>query len=63
MIIEFQPPCYVQGHQPPDQDAQSYHYVVLAHAEAKCLWEEAGVNGIVVCTGVHAYYLLQVLCG
>ena len=24
MIIEFQPPCYVQGHQPPDQAAQSH---------------------------------------
>ena len=23
-IIEFQPPCYVQGHQPPDQAAQSH---------------------------------------
>jgi len=22
-IIQFQPPCYVQGHQPPDQAAQS----------------------------------------
>ena len=24
MIIEFQPPCYVQGRQPPDQAAQSH---------------------------------------
>ena len=24
MIIEFQPPCYVQGCQPPDQAAQSH---------------------------------------
>jgi len=24
MIIEFQPPCYVQGCQPLDQDAQSH---------------------------------------
>jgi len=24
MIIKFQPPCYVQGHQPPDQAAQSH---------------------------------------
>jgi len=24
LIIEFQPPCYVQGHQPPDQAAQSH---------------------------------------
>jgi len=24
MIIEFQSPCYVQGHQPPDQAAQSH---------------------------------------
>ena len=24
MIIQFQPPCYVQGHQPPDQAAQSH---------------------------------------
>ena len=24
MIIEFQPPCYVQGLQPPDQAAQSH---------------------------------------
>jgi len=24
MINEFQPPCYVQGHQPPDQTAQSH---------------------------------------
>jgi len=24
MIINFQPPCYVQGHQPPDQTAQSH---------------------------------------
>jgi len=24
MIIEFQPPCYVQGGQPPDQAAQSH---------------------------------------
>jgi len=24
MIIWFQPPCYVQGHQPPDQAAQSH---------------------------------------
>jgi len=24
MIIEFQPPCHVQGHQPPDQAAQSH---------------------------------------
>jgi len=24
MIIEFHPPCYVQGHQPPDQAAQSH---------------------------------------
>ena len=24
MTIEFQPPCYVQGHQPPDQAAQSH---------------------------------------
>ena len=24
MIIEFQPPCYVQGHQPADQAAQSH---------------------------------------
>ena len=24
MIIEFQPPCYVQGHQPLDQAAQSH---------------------------------------
>jgi len=23
MIIEFQPPCYVRGHQPLDQAAQS----------------------------------------
>jgi len=23
-IIQFQPPCYVQGHQPPDQAAQSH---------------------------------------
>jgi len=24
MIIEFQPPCCVQGRQPPDQAAQSH---------------------------------------
>jgi len=24
MVIEFQPPCYVQGHQPLDQAAQSH---------------------------------------
>ena len=24
MIMEFQPPCYVQGCQPPDQAAQSH---------------------------------------
>jgi len=24
MLIEFQPPCYVQGHQPADQAAQSH---------------------------------------
>ena len=24
MITEFQPPCYVQGRQPPDQAAQSH---------------------------------------
>jgi len=24
MIIEFQPPCHVQGRQPPDQAAQSH---------------------------------------
>jgi len=24
MIIEFQPPCYVQGRQPADQAAQSH---------------------------------------
>ena len=24
MTIQFQPPCYVQGHQPPDQAAQSH---------------------------------------
>ena len=24
MIMQFQPPCYVQGHQPPDQAAQSH---------------------------------------
>jgi len=24
MIIEFQPPCFVQGRQPPDQAAQSH---------------------------------------
>ena len=24
MIIQFQPPCYVQGRQPPDQAAQSH---------------------------------------
>ena len=24
MIIQFQPPCFVQGHQPPDQAAQSH---------------------------------------
>jgi len=24
MIIEFQPPCYVQGCQPPDQAAQNH---------------------------------------
>ena len=24
VIIEFQPPCYVQGRQPPDQAAQSH---------------------------------------
>jgi len=24
MIIQFQPPCYVQGLQPPDQAAQSH---------------------------------------
>jgi len=24
MTIEFQSPCYVQGHQPPDQAAQSH---------------------------------------
>ena len=24
MIIKFQPPCRVQGHQPPDQAAQSH---------------------------------------
>jgi len=24
MIIEFQPPCYLQGRQPPDQAAQSH---------------------------------------
>ena len=24
VIIEFQPPCYVPGHQPPDQAAQSH---------------------------------------
>jgi len=24
VIIEFQPPCYVQGHQPADQAAQSH---------------------------------------
>jgi len=24
MIITFQPPCYVQGHQPQDQAAQSH---------------------------------------
>ena len=24
MIIEFQPPCYVQGRQSPDQAAQSH---------------------------------------
>ena len=30
MIIQFQPPCYVQGHQPPDQAAQS-------HIQPECL--------------------------
>ena len=25
VIIEFQPPCYVQGRQPPDQAAQSHN--------------------------------------
>jgi len=24
MIVEFQPLCYVQGRQPPDQAAQKY---------------------------------------
>jgi len=24
MLIQFQPPCYVQGRQPPDQTAQSH---------------------------------------
>jgi len=24
MIIQFQPPCYLQGSQPPDQAAQSH---------------------------------------
>jgi len=24
MIIEFQPPCYMQGRQPPDRAAQSH---------------------------------------
>ena len=24
MTIQFQPPCYVQGRQPPDQGAQSH---------------------------------------
>jgi len=32
VIIEFQPPCYVQGHQPPDQAAQSH-----IHPGLECL--------------------------
>ena len=31
MIIEFPPPCYVQGHQPPDQAAQSQPVPVRHH--------------------------------
>jgi len=29
MIIQLQPPCYVQGHQPADQAAQSHIYLGL----------------------------------
>ena len=29
MIIEFQPPCYVQGHQPPDQAARATSSLAL----------------------------------
>jgi len=29
MTISFQPPCYVQGHQPADQAAQSHIYLGL----------------------------------
>ena len=47
--IEFQPPCYVQGHQPPDQAAQSHiqpglqvlckrFYLVRSLWQKGCLW-------------------------
>jgi len=36
MIIEFQPPCYVQGRQPPDQAAQSH---IQPGLEGDNLWQ------------------------
>ena len=35
MIIEFQPPCYVQGRQPPHQAAQSHSLALNASRDGE----------------------------
>ena len=46
MIILFQPPCYVQGHQPADQAAQS-------HIQPGNTWKKIQQRSAVVCICVH----------
>ena len=51
MITKFQPPCYVQGHQPPDRAAQSHTqpgleclqgYLIVAFQYLKRTYEQEG---------------------
>jgi len=48
MIIEFQPPCYVQGRQPPDQAAQSHIQPGLEYSDGpeELAGEESGELGV-----------------
>ena len=71
MIIQFQPPCYVQGRQPPDQAAQSHiqpglecllvqfmegRLSSLAHATL------SPAKDLLSCTGAWGIYLGSIPC-
>ena len=51
MIIEFQPPCHVQGRQPPDQAAQSHIQPGLECLQGWGIHNLLGQNVLHICFG------------